>query len=72
MSEGKMKRTSILIDHALLKQVMQALDVRTYSEAVNLSLAETLRVKRVQALPNFFGEGLWEGDLSEMREDRPR
>jgi Arc/MetJ family transcription regulator len=72
MSEGKMKRTNLFIDQGLLKQVMRALGVRTYSEAVNLSLIETLRVKRVQALPNFFGKGLWEGRLSKMREDRPR
>ena len=70
MSEGTMKRTNLLLDQALLKQVMQALGVRTYSAAVNLSLAEILRVKRVQALPNFFGKGLWEGDLSKMRKDR--
>ena len=72
MSEGKMKRTSLFLDQALLKQVMRALGVTTYSEAVNLSLTETLRIKKVQALPNFFGEGLWEGDLSKMRQDRPR
>src|ERR1700692_3815692 len=72
VSGGEMKRTNLFIDQALLKQVMRALGVRTYSEAVNLSLTETLRVKRVQALPNFFGEGLWEGDLSKMRQDRPR
>ena len=72
MSEGKMKRTNLFIDQGLLKQVMRALGVRTYSEAVNLSLIETLRVKKVQALPNFFGKGLWEGRLSKMREDRPR
>jgi hypothetical protein len=23
-------------------------------------------------LPQFFGQGLWKGDLAEMREDRPR
>ena len=66
-----MKRTSLFLDQALVKQVMRALCVKTYSAAVNLSLAEILRIKRVQALPNFFGKGLWQGDLSEMRKDRP-
>jgi len=65
-----MKRTSLFLDQALVKQVMRALGVKTYSAAVNLSLAEILRIKRVQALPNFFGKGLWEGDFSEMRKDR--
>jgi Arc/MetJ family transcription regulator len=66
-----MKRTNLVLDEDLLKRATQALGVKTYSAAVNLSLAETLRVKKVQALPNFFGKGLWKGDLSEMREDRP-
>jgi Arc/MetJ family transcription regulator len=65
-----MKRTSLFLDQALVKQVMRALGVKAYSAAVNLSLAEILRIKRVQALPNFFGKGLWEGDLAEMRKDR--
>ena len=66
-----MKRTNLVLDEDLLKRVTHVLGVKTYSAAVNLSLAETLRVKQVQALPNFFGKGLWEGDLSKMREDRP-
>jgi len=66
-----MKRTNLVLDEGLLKQVTHALGVKTYSAAVNLSLAEILRVRKVQALPEFFGKGLWEGDLSKMREDRP-
>src|ERR1039458_66475 len=34
--------------------------------------AEALRVKKVLALPKYFGSGLWQGDLSEMREDQGR
>jgi hypothetical protein len=33
---------------------------------------ETLRIKKVEGLSQFFGKGLWKGNLSEMREDRPR
>jgi hypothetical protein len=39
---------------------------------VNLALAETLRVKKILELPSFFGSGIWQGDLSAMREDQPR
>ena len=67
-----MKLTHLVLDEDLLKQVTQALGVKTYSAAVNVALAETLRVKRIQALPTFCGKGLWEGDLTEMREHRPR
>jgi len=66
-----MKRTNLVLDEELLKKVTHALGVKTYSAAVNLSLAEILRVRKVQALPEFFGKGLWEGDLSKMREDKP-
>jgi hypothetical protein len=58
-----MKRTSLIVDRDFLKNVMQALGATIYSAAVNLSLAEILRVKKVQELRNFFGKGLWEGDL---------
>lgn len=66
-----MKRTNLVLDEQLLKQVTQILGVKTYSAAVNLALAETLRVKQLEALPSFFGSGLWDGNLSEMRQDRP-
>ncbi len=34
--------------------------------------AEKLRVKKVLEIPKFFGSGIWEGDLSGMREDQPK
>jgi Arc/MetJ family transcription regulator len=67
-----MKRTNLVLDEKLLDEATRVLGVKTYSAAVNLALAETLRVKRVLELSTFFGSGLWEGDLSAMREDRPR
>jgi bifunctional DNA-binding transcriptional regulator/antitoxin component of YhaV-PrlF toxin-antitoxin module len=36
------------------------------------SAAEALRVKKVSELSKFLGSGLWDGDLSEMRDDQPR
>jgi Arc/MetJ family transcription regulator len=67
-----MKRTNLVLDADLLERATRALGVKTYSAAVNLALAETLRLKKIESLPQFFGKGLWQGDLSEMREDRPR
>jgi Bacterial antitoxin of type II TA system, VapB len=66
-----MKRTNLVLDEVLLEDATRALGVKTFSAAVNLALAEVLRVKKVLALPGFFGRNLWEGDLSEMREDKP-
>jgi len=30
------------------------------------------RQPKIEDIVKFFGKGLWNGDLSEMREDRPR
>lgn len=65
-----MKRTNLVLDTQLLEEVTRALGEKTYSAAVNRALAELLRVRRIQSLPRFFGNGLWCGDLAEMREDR--
>ena len=59
-----------MLDEHLLEQATQALGVKTYSAAVNLALAEALRIKKLQELRQSFGKGLWQGNLSEMREDK--
>jgi len=66
----RMKRTNLVLDPQLLDQAVRVLGVKTYSAAVNLALAEVLRLRKIQSLPRFFGRGLWQGDLGEMREDR--
>ena len=45
---------------------------KTCAAAVNPALEEILRVKKIRSLPQFFGQDLWRGDLSETRQDRPR
>ena len=65
-----MKRTNLVLDERLLLQATQVLAAKTYSAAVNTALAEVIRVRKIQSIPHFFGSGIWEGDLSRMREDR--
>ena len=65
-----MKRTNLVLDAELLDRATRVLGVKTYSAAVNLALAEVLRLRKIQSLPQFFGRGLWQGDLQKMREDR--
>jgi hypothetical protein len=67
-----MKRTNLVLDEHLLAQATRILDAKTYSAAVNTALEELIRLRKIQAIPRFFGSGIWEGDLSQMREDRPR
>jgi hypothetical protein len=59
-----------MVDAALLEEARKALGARTYSEAVNVSLSEAVRRKKVLALRDLFGSNFWEGDLEAMR--RPR
>jgi Arc/MetJ family transcription regulator len=66
-----MKRTNLVLDEDLLEEAVRVLGVKTYSAAVNEALKEAIRVKKVHGLREFFGSGIWEGDLSEMREDQP-
>jgi hypothetical protein len=44
-------------------------NARTSSAAVNRAHREVLRLRKVRQLSAFFGRGLWQGNLSEMRED---
>ena len=64
-----MKRTNLVLDGELMEEAVNVLGVKTYSAAVNLALTEAIRAKKIQRLRGFFGQGLWQGDLSEMRED---
>jgi len=42
-----MKRTNLVLDADLLENATRVLGVKTYSAAVNIALAETLRVKKI-------------------------
>jgi len=66
-----MKRTNLVLDADLLERATRALGAKTYSAAVNQALEQVLRIEKIRGLSSFYGQGLWEGDLSEMREDRP-
>ncbi|HZQ53806.1 MAG TPA: type II toxin-antitoxin system VapB family antitoxin [Bryobacteraceae bacterium] len=66
-----MKRTNLVLDEHLLAEATRVLAARTYSAAVNTALEEVIRIRKIQNIPQFFGSRIWEGDLSQMREDRP-
>jgi Arc/MetJ family transcription regulator len=66
-----MKRTNLVLDADLLERATRVLGAKTYSAAVNQALEQVLRIEQIRGLSRYYGKGLWEGDLSEMREDRP-
>jgi Arc/MetJ family transcription regulator len=65
-----MKRINLVVNENLLPEATRVLGVKTYSAAVNTALAEVLRFRRILNLPSAFDQGLWQGDLSQMREDQ--
>jgi hypothetical protein len=67
-----MKRTNLVLDERLLDEATRVLGAKTYSGAVNTALEEVIRLKKIRGVSQFFGSGIWRGDLAEMREDKPR
>ena len=68
-----MKRTNVILDEALLKEAQTRSGERTYSATINAALKEMVRTLKVrEGLKAMSGSGWWEGDLAEMRGDKPR
>ncbi len=67
-----MKRTNLVLDEQLLDETLRLSGERTYSRAVGRALADFVRRARAGRILELAGSGLWEGDLTEMRRDRPR
>ena len=66
-----MRRINLMLDERLLNEATHALGAKTYSAAVNTALAEVIRMRKLQSISRYFDSGIWDGDLGDMREDRP-
>ncbi|MFA7566233.1 MAG: type II toxin-antitoxin system VapB family antitoxin [Alkalispirochaeta sp.] len=64
-----MKRTNLVLDKDKLERAKAMSGSRTYSETVNRALEEYLRRHTFATIDQFAASGVWEGDLTEMRED---
>ncbi len=62
-----MKRQNLMIDENLLHEAKKMLGLSTFSETVNLALAEAVRVEKIKKMSALFGKIKWEGNLDEMR-----
>ena len=65
-----MKRTNLVLDEQLLAEASRLSGERTYSRTVERALAEFVRRAKARQILGLAGTGLWEGDLSVVREDR--
>jgi Arc/MetJ family transcription regulator len=66
-----MKRTNLVLDGELLEEATRVSGERTYSRTVERALREMVQRARARKILDLAGTGLWEGDLSAVREDRP-
>jgi len=66
-----MKRTNLVLNEELLEEAVRLSGERTYSRAVERALEAFVRRARAGRILELWGLGLWEGDLSAMRGDRP-
>ena len=66
-----MKRTNLVLDGDLLEETLRLSGERTYSRAVEKAMQDFVRRVKARRILDLAGSGLWEGDLTEMREDRP-
>lgn len=63
-------RTNIIIDDALMADVLKATGVKSKREAVELGLKALLMLKQQEGIKAFKGKLKWDGDLEQMRIDR--
>jgi len=67
-----MVRKNLVLDEDLLEEAIRVSGERTYSGVVMRALDDYVRRIRARQILSLRGSGLWEGDLGEMRGDRPR
>ena len=67
-----MKRTNLIVDEQLLAEAKRLLGADTQSDTVNQALAQTIRMLKIRGLQEFFGTGVWVGNLAEMRDDKTK
>ena len=65
-----MKRTNLVLDEQLLEEASRLSGERTYSRTVERALREMVQRAKARQVLQLAGSGLWQGDLSVMREDK--
>ncbi|MCI0444023.1 type II toxin-antitoxin system VapB family antitoxin [bacterium] len=65
-----MKRTNVVLNEQLLEEATRLSGERTYSRTIERALEDFVRRIKAGRILELAGSGLWEGDLSEMRNDQ--
>ena len=64
-----MKRTNLVLNEEILEKATRLMGVKTYSEAVNRALEESIKLIHIRRLADLMGTDFLSCDLSDMRED---
>jgi Arc/MetJ family transcription regulator len=64
--------TVFVLNEDLLEETVRVAGTKTYSRAVEIALRDFVRRAKARRILELTGLGLWEGNLEQMREDRPR
>ncbi len=67
-----MKRTNLVLNEALLQEAVALSGAKTFSMTVDMALHDFVRRAKARRIWELAGTGAWEGNLAEMRDDRPR
>jgi Arc/MetJ family transcription regulator len=65
-----MKRTNLVLDQDLLEEALRLSGERTYSRTVERALRDFVQRVRARRILELAGSGLWDGELSTVREDK--
>ena len=66
-----MKRTNVVLREDLLEEATRLAGERTYSRTIERALEDFVRRAKARQILELSGSGLWQGDLAQMRSDRP-
>jgi len=65
-----MKRINLVLDESLLNEALRLSGERTFSGVVNKALGDFVRRIKARHIRGLAHSGLWQGDLSVMRNDQ--
>jgi Arc/MetJ family transcription regulator len=63
---------NLVLDADVLEEALLLSGEKTYSRAVERALEAFVRRAKARQILQLRGSGAWEGDLAEVRADRPR
>ena len=65
-----MSRTNIEIDDELIRKAGKLTELKTKRQIVQRALESLVRAEERKAIVQYFGSGIWEGDLKVLRRNR--